>query len=496
MPLFSRPEYQIGRGETPESRVEVPFFVAFMVFSSVALLVFHLYVRDEALTIALAVSMVIFAITFLRVELGVYFLIVCMLLSPEIDAGPLGMGQRSLNLRYDDILIVVVFGGVLVKQAFEGENRLWRPSPINAGIAAYYLVCILSTLLALRRSLPLFEANKQATAFVMLKMAEFYMVFLLVGSAIRDARQIRRLLVPFFLVALVVAVYAISSRLSAVERVSAPFEKGGTEPNTLGGYLVIVICLAAALFTQAPTRKTRTIALVIAALGFFPLLYTLSRASYVALVAALLGLGVVARKPLLVAGIVVLLLLSPIIMPGDVQERVLGTFQPQGEAVRVAGLDTGITVDKSTHERLYVWQKVAYNLHFWPWLGGGVCWARVLDSQYARVLIETGLIGFIAFLFMQWRLLRTSLEAYRWSGDWVGRSIGLAAFASTIGLMVHSLGTISFLIVRVMEPFWLLMGLVVVVRALAIEDYVRTKEENHAREHAALAQGAGAESAA
>jgi len=69
--LFSRSEYQIGRGEVAESRVEVPFFVVFMGFSALALLVFHVYFQSQALTIALAVSLFIFAVTFLRGEVGV-----------------------------------------------------------------------------------------------------------------------------------------------------------------------------------------------------------------------------------------------------------------------------------------------------------------------------------------------------------------------------------------------------------------------------------------
>ena len=92
MALFSRSEYQIGRGEVAESRVEVPFFVGFMGLSAVALLVFHLYFQSQALTIALAISLFIFAVTFLRVELGVYILVACMLLSPEIEASK-GAGE-------------------------------------------------------------------------------------------------------------------------------------------------------------------------------------------------------------------------------------------------------------------------------------------------------------------------------------------------------------------------------------------------------------------
>ena len=478
MALFSSSEYQIGRGEVAESRVEVPFFIGFMGFSALALLVFHLYFQSQALTIALAVSLFIFAVTFLRVELGVYILVACMLLSPEIEASK-GAGSRSLNLRYDDILIVVVFFGVLLKQAFEGRHSLWRSSPVNTGIFAYFSICILSSLIAYQRGLPLFVHNVDATIFVLLKMAEYYMVFILVGSAIRNDKQMRRQLIMFLVVAAIVSVYALNSRfISGEERVSAPFEKGGTEPNTLGGYLVIVACVAVALYTQAPTKQKRRLCLVLLALVFFPILYTLSRASYTALVAGMVALSLAARKYSIVAVVAVVLMLSPFIMPADVQKRVMSTFKPGGEAVYVGDVDTGLTVDKSTHERIQIWKKVRYNLNYTPWLGGSVEWDRILDSHYARVLIETGLIGCAAFIFLQWLLIKTSLQAYRWSTQWVGRAIGLAAFASTIALIVHSTGTISFLIVRIMEPFWFLIGLTVVARDHAIEDFIERRRNN------------------
>lgn len=475
MALFSRPEYQIGRGEVAESRVEVPFFVAFASFSAVALLIFHFYIQNLSLTIALAVSVVVFGLTFIRVEIGVVLLVFCMLLSPEIDAGRLGMGNRTLNLRYDDILIIVVFCGVLVKQGFEGHASLWRSSPINAGILAYYAVCVWSTLVALQRGVPLFEANKTATFFVMLKMAEYYMVFILVGSAVRSQRLMRWLLVFFFIVALIVSIYASYGRMSAIDRVSAPFEQGGTEPNTLGGYLVLVCCLSLALFTQAPSPKWRLLFLAVLVTAGLPLLFTLSRASYGAFVAGVFAVGFASRRYTLVVALALLLCMSPIVMPQDVQERVSNTFNAGGEPVKVGNVDTGIAVDKSTHERIYVWRKVRYNLKIWPWLGGGIGWGRILDSHYARVIIETGFIGLFAFLFLQWRILRTTWEAAHWPGDWVGRGVGLAAFACTIALIVHSFGTISFLIVRIMEPFWFLVGLAVVARGMAIEDYLQRR---------------------
>ena len=475
MALFQRSQYGVGRGEVAESNVEFPFFVAFMLVSAVGLLVLHTVFQNLTITVAVGVSLLIFGLTILRVELGVYFLIIAMLLSPEIEAGKVGMGNRILNLRYNDGLIIVVFVGVLVKIAFEGRRSLWLPSPVNPAIGIYYGVCLLSTMFAFRASIPLFD--KKEAMFTLLKMAEFYMIFVLAGNAIRNLKQIRLQLGVFFIVAMIVSLYALYTRfISGMDRVSAPFEQGGTEPNTLGGYLVMAMCVAAALYTQAPTKGTRRGMLALALVAFFPFLFTLSRASYIAFIAGLLALGIASRKPIIIVAVAAVLIASPIIMPEDVKDRVNYTFQRgSGQDVAIGGYDTGVQVDKSTHERIYVWEKVRYNLRVWPWFGGGVTWDRVLDSQYARVLIETGIAGFAAFVFLQFRLLRTAREGYQWSTDWVARGVSLGAFVTTIALIVHSLGTISFLIVRIMEPYWFLIALATISRTIAIEDYIRAK---------------------
>ncbi|HEO70407.1 MAG TPA: hypothetical protein ENN80_04030, partial [Candidatus Hydrogenedentes bacterium] len=437
MALF-RSERSIGRGEVAESRIEMPFIAMFMMACAVVLLAAHLYFANQTVTIALAVSFVVFGTTVVRVEFGVYVLVIAMLLSPEISAGHEYSGERPLNIRYDDLLIPVVFVGVLVKLAFEGRATLWLPSPINKGIAAYWLVCIVSTLLAVRANLPAWD--RRTAFFVFLKMTEFYMVFVLVGNAVRTRNDVRRQLTLFFVVAAIVCVYGIYT-MGDEARVSAPFEHGGAEPNTLGGYLTMVIALTCGLLVHARDSRKKLLFAAFIAVALIPFFYTLSRASYGALFAALATLGISARKPVVLGLVAVVLLLSPVLIPGEVRERIAYTFQESGgEPLTIAGRDTGLHVDKSTNERIYVWRKVWFILHVAPWFGGGISWETVMDSQFARVILETGLFGLVAFVFLLAQLLRTAAQTHRWSRDWLGAGIGLGMSAATVGLIVHAFG--------------------------------------------------------
>ena len=440
-----------------------------MLVCALVLLLIHSRYQSASVTVALAVSMIVFGVTVVRVDIGVYILVAAMLLSPEIDLGADATGDRNLNVRYDDVLILVIFLGVLVKLAFEGRARFWRPSPINAGIASYYFICVVSSIMALQMNLASWD--RVDAFFVLMKMAEFYMIFFLVGNAVRDMRDVRRQLVFFFVVAMVVSGFCMAS-VGRVERIGTPFEAQGAEPNTLGGYLIVVMCVAGGLYTQARSRWLSVVFLLLVAGAFTPFLFTLSRASYIGMVVAMLALGVLSRRITIILAVISVLALSPLLMPAAVKDRVNFTFQRgTGVPLTIGGKPTGVQVDSSTNERLYVWEKVKYTLRITPWFGGGVSWGKVLDSQYARVIMESGLIGIAAFLFLQYRIWRTAREAYQWSRNWVARGLSIGVLAAMAGLVTHSLGTISFLIVRIMEPFWFLVALTVVVRALAIEEH-------------------------
>lgn len=468
MALF-RSERGIGRGEVAESQLEVPMFAACMLLCSAALVVQHLILSNDSLTVALAISLVVFGGTILRVEVGLMVLVVAMLLSPEIELVGAATDERSVNIRYDDVLIIVIFLGVMVKLTFEGRLTLWQPSPVNAAIVAYYSVCIFSTLLALERGLPAWD--KRSAFFVMLKMLEFYLIFFMVAHSVRRTRELRFPIVLFFLVMLIVSSYGIYT-IGTTPRVSAPFETGGTEPNTLGGYLVICICVALGLMLQAPRIRLKVLYAAIVFTGFIPLLYTLSRASYGALIVGTAVIALLSRKYVILVILALVLISSTVIMPDAVIDRVKLTVQEEGgREVAVFGQDLGVKVDKSTYERVHVWRKVWFILSLGvPFFlfGGGVSWESVLDSQYARVLLETGVLGMGTFAFLQWRLLKTTRQAYLWTEDWFARGIALGMFGATMALIVHSVGTISFLIVRVMEPYWFLLALTVSIRNEAL----------------------------
>ena len=52
------------------------------------------------------------------------------------------------------------------------------------------------------------------------------------------------------------------------------------------------------------------------------------------------------------------------------------------------------------------------------------------------------------------------------AGDWVHERIDQRAFRRGVGaLLVHGIGANTFIIVRIMEPFWFLTGIIAVLPA-------------------------------
>ena len=409
--------------------------------------------------------MAILVISFLSPEIGLYILILSMLLSPEIlvgEVGGRGTLNRGITIRMDDFLIAVIALSYFARTTLDKNLGLFRRTPLNKPIFLYGSIIIISTIWGFMSG----RVEAKSGFFFTLKLIEYFFIYFMTVNIIRDRDQARKLFMVLIVTCILVSVYGIA-QIPAGGRVTAPFEGAWAEPNTFGGYLVFMLSL---IFSIAFTHDDRWVRRGMLAFTFItiPILFSLSRSSMVALAAMYLALLALSpRRTGLILGLIILVLLGPAIIPKKVQERVTYTWDQPYSRHPLQVEVFGVLLDTSTSQRVVAYRRAGEDWLKHPIFGYGVTGYRFLDAQFPRVLVETGIIGLGAFLWLLVSIFRVGYRTFREAKSPLFRGIGLGLTVGLITLAAHGLGTNTFIIIRIMEPFWLTTG--IVVRLLEIE---------------------------
>ncbi|MGD9271758.1 MAG: O-antigen ligase family protein [Syntrophobacterales bacterium] len=411
----------------------------------------------------LIILLLIFVCVFVWPEAGLYVVIFSMLLSPEIIAGEMvGKGTlgRGLTLRLEDFLLVFIGLSWFARNAVDKTTGLFRKTPLNQPIAAYIIVCLVATLWGKITG----DVEGFAGFFFVLKYFEYMIVFFMVVNYVNTADQAKRLLFCLFLTCFIVSIYGLM-QIPGGERVSAPFEGARGEPNTFGGYLVFMGAVAVALIDHLKDMRVRLGLAVLLVALLVSLLYTQSRASYLAVIPTYLTLSLLSRRRFyLVAGLIVIVALSPVILPHVAKKRIAYTFtQPtHRDQIQIGKL----RLDTSLSARITSWKEGLSEWRNKPILGHGVTGHKFMDAQYPRILVETGVVGLLAFGWLIYILFLVGLRTWRNQQNDLLRGLSVGFIAGLVGLLVHAFGANTFIIVRIMEPFWFLTGIVIALAAM------------------------------
>ena len=417
-------------------------------------------------TMGALAALTLFVLVFVRTDLGLYVVTFSMLLSPEFAAGGGIAEGRTIVVRSEDVILIVIGLAWLAKTAVNKELGLVAKTPLNRPILCYVVANVAATLIGYLGG----HVGGPSGFFYVLKYVEYFVVYYMVVNNVQDRAHARRLVIAAFLTAAIVSLIGIG-QIPAGDRVSAPFEGEVGEPNTFGGYLLLMMAVAAGVALETHRIRMRTICLGVVALVGVPLAFTLSRASYLGVVPALLVLTWLTRQRKVMMGLMLLLAVcSPLLavtLPAPVSKRILYTFEPEkGQATVRVGT---VGFDPSTSARIF-----SFRAALEGWLqsprsvvfGYGVTGFGFMDAQYARVLVETGAVGLAAFLWLVYTLLRASGDAFRSLTVPEDRGVALGFMAGTVGLLVHAIGSNTFIIVRIMEPFWFFAGIVLMLPQL------------------------------
>jgi len=414
---------------------------------------------DPIYALVAALGLGVLILTFINTDFAIYILIFSMLLSPEI--GSRTTTGEGITIRIDDILLAIILFTWLAKTALNKDLGLFKTSPLNKPIAYYILICFFTTGIGM-----FFGRVKPLNGlFFVIKYIEFYMVYFLVVNQIRSKKQFDNFTVALLATFVIVVVVSLL-QIPSGKRLTAPFEGDAGEPNTLGGYLIFIIAINLSLILKPgilTSPKTRRFLLWITMIAVFPFLLTNSRGSWAAGIPVIISYIIISSRRWIIIGFVaVLIVIAPIILPNAVIDRVKYTFTEQKGYARTLQENVGgVTLDTSASERVRSWKAAWEGVKKHPLFGFGITGWRFLDAQFMRVLVESGFIGLGFFIYLLYSILNETWKVYKNAKIPFFKYFTLGFFVATIAMITHSIGANTFIIIRIMEPFWLICGLVI-----------------------------------
>ena len=123
----------------------------------------------------------------------------------------------------------------------------------------------------------------------------------------------------------------------------------------------------------------------------------------------------------------------------------------------------GVRLDTSTSDRIQSWKAASRDWIKHPFLGFGVTGYAFLDAQYMRVVMETGSIGLFTFFLLIYTIFRQTYYVFKQTSEPFLKGLSMGFLAGFIGLLFHAIGAHTFIIVRIMEPFWFIAAMVVMI---------------------------------
>lgn len=420
-------------------------------------------VLSPLLALGLLLSVAVAVAVVSRPVLGLYLLVPAVFFSPTFTVGSLPF--RPIEIRVQDVLLVLVAVGLLVDVARNRRETLRLPS-----VAAPMSVLIGASTLAFLHGIFFQDVSTLQSLLYYLKFVEYLALFLLVATTIRTNRETYILIVVFFLGAFPVAAsgivqaaihYGTSADLAVSGGGRARFAGAFAGPTVYGAFNALVLPLALAVTTDS---KTDTWIRWLAGLVTFASAAALvSSGARGALIGGVVGVcavlvvpGLAGRRSVSPAG-------AAAVVVGIASLGLLVAFV--GEAVGLGPMERLATLFENplslpgVRERLAKWTSFlrgpfAAN----PLLGAGFATEPWYNSFYVRLLVEQGIVTFLAFGWTILVVLRGLFTLERTASGLYG-AFALGAVGATIGFLATNLTAEMLVVARTAEPFWLVCGL-------------------------------------
>lgn len=355
--------------------------------------------------------------------------------------------------------------GIYAFLAGAGKRQVMYPRELGLPFLLFAVACVWS----------LVTTTAFSDSFrILLFFAAAFLFTWLLASDLSDRDALMRLMGFIYAAVILTALYAVAQRFMGVE-VSASYtdlelNKGVPgrvystldNPNNYAEFLVLFTPLCAAFAMNVKSEKLRLPLCLMLALPMLAMIMTYSRSSWLSIFLAAFVFVYYSNKKL----VPVLFLLCVLAVP----------FLPQSVLTRLGTIVN--TKDSSASHRFQTWECILAMLaDKWHWLTGiglgpltfsdqfpayaeesaryGVYHSQML---YMELMMETGLLGFVSFLWLMGRTIKDAARALYRSRVREIRAALAACCAAFIGIAVASVFEYIWFYPRVMFAFFILLG--------------------------------------
>jgi putative inorganic carbon (hco3(-)) transporter len=284
------------------------------------------------------------------------------------------------------------------------------------------------------------------------------LVFVAAGLVIEDRKAVRMTII---IMAFSLLFIDRGSLFESMSRTWTTFDENKRDagPLAIGSNQTAAFLAQFAMFFWGflqfvKTRKFKLLGYGLVAITVFATMYCFSRGGYIAVLFSVFVLGLLKdRKLLLVLG--VFLLTWQTVVPAPVRERVTMTKKANGQ------------LEESAQERVDLWEDAEQSMLHSPIVGQGFAtfqYGQHVDNLkdthnwYVKVLVETGIIGFILALWMLQQMLATSYRLFKTTSDPLYQGLGLGLFLASCSCIVANMFGDRWTLLEITGLLWVLMG--------------------------------------
>ena len=306
------------------------------------------------------------------------------------------------------------------------------------------------------------------------KVTEYVLLYFIIVDSVKTKRQFRNIIGIILFSCLLIGIDGIFQKFSGFDfmrgrkifgltRLTASFKS----PNHFGGWLSMVLPITMSLSFFGPERRKwlRPAFGMLSVLLFICLLLAASRGAWLGFVGAILLMGILKSKKLLLITLICILI-APFAVSGKFEEKLASIFSTN--------------IEGGNADRIILWKETLVMIKDKPLLGHGVNsfmsnWSKYGVGKtwghpyyphncYLHMAAETGLIGLGMFIWIIIMLFKSTIKflkkiKVKSEEDRFYQAVGLGLLGGVTACLIHSFVDNNLYVVLLATFFWVLMGL-------------------------------------